>query len=164
MNTNQPNEPEESIFSEELHNLVQYEQATQGQRALNWVVDNIVMGWGLSYITAVGVGYLLGTFFPEYILRLAESQDQTDLLLLSYIIGVFNYLIYYTICEKAFRGYTLGKLITGTRAIRNDGAELSFADAFLRTVSRLVPFEFFSGFGQNPWHDSWTKTNVIKAR
>jgi len=67
------------------------------------------------------------------------------------------------VCEKAFKGRTLGKVISGTRAIRNDGGELTLKDALLRSLSRLVPFEVFSGFG-TPWHDSWTNTQVIKAR
>jgi len=154
--------PEESIFSEELHNIVQYEQASQGQRALNWIIDNILMNWGLSYITGTAAGYVLGSLFPEFMQVLTENS--AEILLISYVIALFNYLIYYTICEKAFKGYTLGKLITGSRAIRNDGAELTIKDAFLRSASRLVPFELFSGFGQSPWHDSWTGTTVIKSR
>lgn len=165
MDTNQHPGQEESIFSEELHNLVQYEQATQGQRALNLIIDNLLMRFGLSYITGTAVGYLLGSAFPEYMLSILEKGESSfDLLLIGYIIAIFNYLIYYTICEKAFKGYTLGKLITGTRAIRQDGAELTFRDAFLRSLSRLVPFEVFSGFGPSPWHDTWTRTTVVKAR
>lgn len=164
METNQYPPQEESIFSDELHNLVQYEQATKGQRFLNLIIDNALMNWGLSYITGTAIGYLLGTLFPEYMLSIVENRDSIDLLVIGYIGAFFNYLIYYTICEKAFKGYTLGKLISGTRAIRNDGSELTFKDAFLRSLSRLVPFEPLSGFGQSPWHDSWTKTTVVKAR
>lgn len=164
METNQHPPQEESIFSDELHNLVQYEQATQGQRALNFIIDNLLMRFGLSYITGTAVGYLLGSLFPEYMMRIIDNENNFDLLMIGYIIAIFNYLIYYTICEKAFKGYTLGKLITGTRAVRNDGSELTFKDAFLRSLSRLVPFEPLSGFGQSPWHDSWTKTTVVKAR
>ena len=66
--------------------------------------------------------------------------------------------------EKLFKGYTVGKLITGTRAIREDGKELTFKNAILRSLSRMVPFEPFSAFGGSPWHDRWTKTRVIKSR
>ncbi|ODT91451.1 MAG: hypothetical protein ABS85_12565 [Sphingobacteriales bacterium SCN 48-20] len=85
--------------------------------------------------------------------------------LFSYEIVLISYLLYYSICEKVFKGYTLGKLLSGTRAIRADGGELTFKDAFLRSLSRLVPFEQFSIWsGNGLWHDSWTKTRVIKAR
>ncbi|MBK6634385.1 MAG: hypothetical protein IPG38_08770 [Chitinophagaceae bacterium] len=55
-------------------------------------------------------------------------------------------------------------MVTGTRAIRQDGNELTFKDALLRSLCRLVPFEVFSGFNILTWHDSWTETMVIKAR
>ena len=86
------------------------------------------------------------------------------MIMATYLIAILNYLFYYTLCEKLFRGYTLGKLITGTRAVKENGQELSFTDAILRSLSRMVPFEAFSAFGGHPWHDRWTKTMVIKSR
>jgi len=153
------NSQQENLFED----YIQYKTATSGQRFLNWLVDNLLMRFGLSYVTGTLVGIIIGKLFPDYALRIADTQDTWDLLLLGYAIGFFNYLLYYTICEKAFKGYTLGKLISGTRAIRDDGKELTFKDALLRSLSRLVPFEVFSGFGK-PWHDSWTNTQVIQVR
>ena len=155
---------EDSILSDELRQMQQHVNASTGQRFLNWLVDNLLMQYGLAYITGTFVGILLGSLFPEFIRRLIEKGDQGDLFILGYIVAIFNYLFYYTICEKAFKGYTLGKLISGTRAIRIDGQELTFKDALLRSLSRIVPFEILSGFGGHPWHDTWTNTRVIKAR
>ena len=152
--------PAENIFE----NYIQHTPATNGQRFLNWLIDNLFMRFVLSYVTGTAVGYIIGNFFTDYANHITYDQNTWDLLLLSYLIAIFNYIIYYTICEKGFRGYTLGKLLTGTRAIRENGEELSFKDAFLRSLSRLVPFEAFSGFDYKPWHDRWTKTIVIKAR
>jgi len=157
-------QPEESGLADELNRYIQYTQATQGQRFLNWLIDNLLMRFGLSYLSGTVVGYGMAKLFPEYTLRVINSADRSDLLLIGLVIVIFNYLVYYSFCEKVFKGYTLGKLITGTRAIRDDGQELTFKDAFLRTLSRLVPFEAFSGFGDRPWHDSWTKTSVVKVR
>lgn len=153
------NSQKENLFEDYIQNKT----ATSGQRFVNWLVDNLLMRFGLSYVTGTLVGFMIGKFFPEYALHISYSQDTRDLLLLGYAIAFFNYLLYYTICEKAFRGYTLGKLISGTRAIGDDGRELTFKDALLRSLSRLVPFEAFSGFGK-PWHDSWTNTRVIQVR
>ena len=161
------NQPETAPYSESIfEDHVQYEEASQGQRFLNWLIDNLLMRFGLSYLTGNLVVYILETFFPNYVLSIIErgGENSLDLLLITYLVAIFNYLFYYTICEKAFKGYTLGKLLTGTRAIRTDGLELTFKDAFLRSASRLVPFEAFSGLGRRPWHDSWTKTTVIKSR
>jgi uncharacterized RDD family membrane protein YckC len=153
------NSQQESLFED----YIQHKTAASGQRFVNWLVDNLLMRFGLSYVTGTFVGMMIGRFFPDYAERIIDTHNTWDLLLLAYAIGFFNYLLYYTICEKAFRGYTLGKLISGTRAIRDDGKELTFKDALLRSLSRLVPFEAFSGFGK-PWHDSWTNTTVIQVR
>lgn len=143
---------------------ITYEYASTGQRFLNYLIDYLVMYFGLSFLTGAFVGMVLGLLFPEYMLRISESGETKDLLLLSYAILLFNHFVYYTICEKAFRGYTLGKLITGTRVIREDGGELTFKNALLRSLTRLVPFEAFSAFGGHPWHDTWTRTMVIRSR
>ena len=150
------------IFSEE--DIFQPVAASRGQRFLNYLIDWALLQYGLAFLTATLVVKLLLAISPETAYQLfAEDSSTLNKLLAAYLIAIFNYLFYYTICEKAFRGYTLGKLVTGTRAIRLDGKELSFADALLRTLSRIVPFEPFSGFG-TPWHDTWTKTTVIKSR
>ncbi len=143
---------------------ITYEYASQWQRFFNFLIDNLLMRFGLSYVTGTAVGVLLAYVAPGYVERLAYDPSRWDIYLLGYLVAIFNWLIYYTICEKAFKGYTLGKLITGTRAIRNDGGELTFKDALLRSLSRLVPFEAFSALGGYPWHDTWTKTMVIKTR
>lgn len=122
------------------------------------------MRFGLSYVTGAFVGILLGVFFPEYIWRLSEEQTNFVLILIGYTMGIFNYIIYYSFCEKLFRGYTLGKLISGARAIREDAKELTFKDAILRSLSRLVPFEVLSVLWGSFWHDTWTHTRVIKSR
>lgn len=154
----------EPDLTQDLESIIQYERASTGQRFVNWLIDNLLMRYGLSYVTGTAVGYFLAYLFPDYARKIFYEKSNADLLLLAYVIGIFNYLIYYTICEKAFKGYTLGKLISGTRAVREDGSELTFKNALLRTLSRLVPFELLSGFGFRPWHDSWTETTVVKSR
>lgn len=155
---------QETGIAEELTSYIQYEKASLGQRFLNFLIDNLVMRYGLSYLTGSVVGVFLGYFFPEYASKIIYDRTSMDFLLILYMVGILNYLVYYTFCEKVFKGRTLGKLVTGTKAIREDGSELSFKDAILRSLTRLVPFEVLSAFGYSPWHDIWTKTAVIKSR
>ena len=122
------------------------------------------MRFGLSYVTGTLAGAFLAAVLPDYAQKIIYDRTSFDLLFIGYVIAIFNYIIYYTFCEKVFKGYTLGKLITGTKAIREDGLELNFKDAILRSLARLVPFEPFSAFSYRPWHDRWTKTMVVKAR
>jgi uncharacterized RDD family membrane protein YckC len=159
---------EENTENNEPQNLfdthVQYVEASSGSRFFNLLIDNLFMNYALGYATGYLIAKVLASVAPEFLVRIVYGDDRVDYYLFIYIVAIFNYLMYYTICEKAFNGYTLGKMITGTKAIRADGQPLTFKDAFLRSLSRLVPFEPFSALGGTPWHDSWTKTTVIKAR
>ena len=143
---------------------IQHRYASQGQRFLNFLIDNLLMNYGLSYITGMAIGAIIGAISEDFLYEIVTRQNEGGYFLVLLLIAYLNYILYYTICEKLFRGYTLGKLITGTRAIRQDGNELTFKNALLRSLSRLVPFELFSGFNTLTWHDDWTKTMVIKVR
>jgi uncharacterized RDD family membrane protein YckC len=141
-----------------------YNYASTGQRFFNWLIDNLFMRFAVSYLTGSVVGVLLQLISPEILFELASGERGFVFWGVSYFIGICNYLFYYTLCEKLFRGYTLGKLITGTRAIREDDAELTFKDALMRSLCRIVPFEVLSALAGFPWHDTWTKTKVVKTR
>jgi len=154
---------EQEQGSDLFQDHVEYAQASQGQRFLNWLIDNILLRLVVTYITGEMFVRLLFNMAPEYTIRVF-SEEGFEAYLISYLFIICHYVFYYSICEAAFKGRTLGKLITGTRAMRMDGQELLLKDALLRSLSRMVPFEVFSGFGTRPWHDSWTKTTVVKAR
>ena len=159
------NSEQEDLLAEESYIDNQFVYATQGQRFLNWLIDNLLMRYGLAYLTGMGVGLVIGIAAPDFFENISYSESIfSPLWLIGILIAYLNYIIYYTLCEKLFRGYTLGKLITGTRAIRQDGGELTFRNALLRSLSRCVPFEVFSGFNTLTWHDSWTDTMVVKSR
>ncbi len=158
------NEETVNLLDEELYLNNHFEYATQWQRFANWLIDNLLMRFGLAYLTGLGLGFIIGLIAPDFFTSIAYQDSSWLLPLIGVIIAYLNYIIYYTICEKIFRGYTLGKIITGTRAIRQDGGKLTFRNALTRSLSRCVPFEVFSGFSTLTWHDSWTDTMVIKAR
>ena len=155
-----PAATETHLFSDE--ELVQYQDASAGQRFANYLIDYLLMYFVVGYASGYLIARLILAISPETAYDLFAEDNN---LLAIYLIAFLNHIVYYTICEKAFKGYTLGKLITGTRAVREDGGELTVKDAFLRSLSRLVPFEAFSiWFGSGLWHDTWTKTKVIKSR
>jgi uncharacterized RDD family membrane protein YckC len=162
MMAEQPAGCEQDLFSGD--ELFQFNEASTGQRFLNYLIDVIFMQYGLALLTGYILVKILMAIAPDFAYSVFAESEGFDFFFSTWMIGIFTYLIYYTFCEKVFKGYTLGKLITGTRAIRTDGQELSFRDAILRSLSRLVPFEAFSGFGGEPWHDTWTNTMVIKTR
>jgi uncharacterized RDD family membrane protein YckC len=155
--------PSQDLFTEE--DLYTYELASIGQRFLNFLIDAIIIQWGLAYATGIVLGYVLVSFFPETAYAFFIEKSQSTVLLISYAIGIVNYLIYYSFCESIFNGVTLGKLITGTKAVCINGEKIRFKTALLRSLSRIVPFEPFSiWFGEGIWHDKWTNTMVVKKR
>jgi uncharacterized RDD family membrane protein YckC len=148
---------------EETNSAV-FDYASKQQRCINFVVDNLIMKFTLAYATSIAFAWVVGLASPRFSSMLFATEDWLPILVAIYMVSRVNYVIYYTLSEKFFNGYTLGKLISGTRAIRDDGEELTLKNAIHRSFSRFLPFEFLSGFSEKPWHDSWTKTTVIKAR
>ena len=82
-------------------------------------------------------------------------------MLIQVIYGTYMFII-----EALMKGKSIGKLITGTRAVRQDGYALTLRDAQLRGLCRMVPFNPFSALGNPsyPWHDRWTRTYVIDEK
>lgn len=142
--------------------LNEFVYASTGQRFLNYLIDNIFMNYGIGFLTGYVIGLIIGVSETTYFNDIRENS--MSMFVFIYTVAILNYLFYYILSEKLFNGYTLGKLITGTRAIRDDGTAMTFKDVLIRTLCRLVPFEVFSGFKIRAWHDEWSRTMVVKAR
>ena len=127
--------------------------ASLGLRFANLIVDRIV-----TMVLAGGVGLVIGLVAPSD----AEEPVST---LVSFGIAMVVILGYYAVMEAAF-GRTVGKFVTGTKVITSDGGKPTPGQSVLRTLCRLIPFEPFSflGSANRGWHDSLTKTWVVKAR
>jgi uncharacterized RDD family membrane protein YckC len=76
------------------------------------------------------------------------------------IFGYILNILYYTIFET-FAGGTPGKLILGRTVIDEYGQRPDGGTIFLRSLSRIVPFEALSCLSDRGWHDKWTKTYVV---
>jgi len=120
--------------------------ASTGQRFGNFLIDY----FGAPFVFGIFLG-LTGSDFGEGI------ND--------YVFGIMFMLIYFIPLE-AISGITLGKWITGTKAVNNDGSKLTLIKAVGRTICRFIPFEPFSFLGARPegWHDKIPKTMVISTK
>lgn len=79
-------------------------------------------------------------------------------------ICIAFYIIYYVSFE-VISGRTLGKVLTGTRVVTTGGLALSIPTALIRTLCRLLPFEPMSvSLGETWWHDSLSRTQVVRSR
>ena len=59
------NEQQDLLSAESLA-LEQFVYATQGQRFLNWLIDNLLMQYGLSYLTGMAIGFLIAIISPDF--------------------------------------------------------------------------------------------------
>lgn len=141
--------PEATSFEEE-YGIVQV--ASTGKRFLNFLVDT--------------VGYLVFSFGVGVFLALAGLfhviENVPELLLNILLMSLYYFP------QEATSGRTLGKLVTGTKAVSEDGGPLTAGQALGRTFSRFIPFDglsflFGSGFPVG-WHDRIPGTKVISIR
>lgn len=74
-------------------------------------------------------------------------------------------MIYYLFFESLF-GRTIGKMITGSIVVDENGKKPGFKIICLRTLCRLIPFEAFSFLSKSArfWHDSFSKTYVVEKK
>jgi uncharacterized RDD family membrane protein YckC len=122
--------------------------APSGTRLANLLIDGIC-----RLVLAVGIGVICG-------LAGVDLQNAG----ISFLFGLVTILAYYIILEGLF-GFTIGKLITGTRVVALDGSRPKFSAIVGRSLARFVPFEPFSFLGNTTgWHDRWSGTRVVRVR
>lgn len=144
-----------SGFLDDIQQEIHLVPVSPGLRFANYIIDLIVF-YGLLFLVGIvwGIIAVNGGTEPNFKMGMATQ----------YILLIGLYVLYYIIGETASKGRTVGKLITGTMVVKEDGSSITFSDAILRTLARLIPFEPFSAFGYRPWHDSLTKTMVVKKQ
>ena len=146
---------QENIFDD----APQLVQASGGKRFANYIIDLIIF-----YILFFIVFFLIAYTNPSTI----DSIDDNDagFGLRDRLLSLLLYGLYMFVIETLFKGKSIGKFITGTRAVNEDGTSINAKTAFLRGLSRAVPFNVFSALGNpsHPWHDRWTKTYVIDEK
>lgn len=98
---------------------------------------------------------------------LSVNQDNYELIYFirqyDRVISLLLFFLYYALTEY-FLGGTFGKLICGYTVIDQYAGKITFGKSLLRTISRYVPFEALSCFGERGWHDKWSKTYVVKRQ
>ena len=136
--------------------------ATSWQRFANFLIDWVV--YYLVYMFIVFVLAILTEILQTDMVSTLVSEEPIDRLLAT-LFATFVMFCVYLLTEGLSRGRTLGKLITGTRAVREDNSEITWKDALKRSLARIIPFEPFSAFsGSGMWHDRLAKTMVVNTR
>jgi uncharacterized RDD family membrane protein YckC len=136
-----------------------YVRSSMGKRFGNYIIDMLIF-----YLLIIVIGIVIALVSPNLLEFL--DDDSVGFKLLDRIVTLILYAFYMSIVEIIFEGRSIGKCITGTRAINVDGSRISASTAFARGFSRAVPFCVFSAFGTpcEPWQDRWTGTMVIDEK
>lgn len=118
--------------------------ASKGARLVTLLID-----WFAILVIMFGIGIAMAVFD-------IQSDQLGNVLgwavMIGYYVG-FEFLI----------SATPGKLVTRTRVVGEDGSKPSLLRIFGRTLMRFVPFEPFSlAFGDRAWHDSASRTRVVR--
>lgn len=134
-----------------------FEKASLGDRFLNYLLDT----------------FFVILIFSPYIFGLAKSREYRDsinelgseigenvVFLLFIAIGR---IIYYVLSEGIFH-ISPAKTLTETQVYSTSEKPLNFGTILGRTLIRLIPFEAFSFFSKNGWHDELSNTTVLKNK
>ena len=125
-------------------------QASLGRRLANFLLDT--------------VGYIIFAIIVTVAWAYADPAV-FDSPVFDFIVSYPLVWVYYVLFE-GLTGRTPAKLITGTRVVDANGDKPSFGRILLRSLARFIPFEPFSFFrdGGEGWHDTMTKTHVIRNK
>lgn len=139
-----------------LSRAVEYSTASTGLRFANFIIDLLIYAfiWNLLQ---------LAVFYGLFsVLDFTFISPEASIFL--FLFGLLFCVMFYSVQEYLFKGRTIGKFITGTKAVTLNGEEPSFKIYFIRSLCRMIPFEpasfLFSAFG---WHDTISKTRVVKV-
>ena len=149
-------ETESHHLSEFLESDENYDRVSHIKRLGNYLID--VIGF---YILIIMLSIFMAFVFPEALNKFINKGSEWSIL--ENILYLSIYGVYMGAQETLLKGRSLGKLITGTRAVNLDGSAISGKTAFIRGFIRAIPFEAFSALGTppKPWHDKWTNTMVV---
>jgi uncharacterized RDD family membrane protein YckC len=123
-----------------------------GRRFANHIID-LVACQIVEFIIVVPIVLIWGDQNPI-------ASDR----LWNFLFGILVTILYYVAMES-LTGRTLGKMVTKTIVVNEFGQKPSLGQIFKRTFCRFIPFEGFSFLDEKSrgWHDSLSKTYVVKA-
>jgi len=136
---------------------IKFRESPKHKRWLNNLIDSIVI-YLLIFILSAMFGAGTVVLGNEEIL---ENEDAFQIS--SYLFSLIITFLYYVVFEYYSKGKTVGKYITKSRALREDGLIIDFSECALRSICRFIPFNGLSFLGSNRgWHDRFSKTMVVE--
>lgn len=144
------------------YRIVDRYQAEKILRFVNFIIDyfiSIIIVIVLYSLAILLYSLITGTDYVVNADKLAVINKYLDRIITAIL---YAFVIYLT--EFLTKGRSLGKLITGTMVVKDDGSLPTSEDFLKRNFSRIVPFDALSFLGSRGWHDSWSDTKVVKRK
>ena len=158
---NQANEILDDSFIPEWNNNIKYQYASTWKRLTNYIIDACFV-FIVFYILLLCYDFISARHLEAYI---NPNHDR--------LFFVILYIVYYSFSETYFKGRTIGKIFTKTKAITIENTNLKIEQAIIRSAGRLIPLDhlsFLFGDDNNAneysigWHDKISKTRVIDLK
>ena len=120
---------------------------------------NLVVDYCFVFVLLIVVFFVLILAGAEEWVPTREHSEE----LTRQVISVGALFIYYVITEYFWSGKSLGKFITRTKVIMQNGDSPNLKAVLYRAFTRFIPFEFLSLLVDNQtWHDRLSGTIVIE--
>lgn len=140
----------------ETNNFSNYEEASKGKRLANAMID-LFSFYLLIFILTFTLGIIQSITHTDLLSWLNNIDPLVDRLLTSLFL-----VLYLSLMENVFSGRTLGKFITKTKAVNEDGSVMNGNETMIRNFYRLIPLDALSFlFSYRGWHDKFSKTMVV---
>lgn len=136
--------------------------ATKGLRFANYVIDYFVIFVLTSLVIMVVMFFseISGLDSQSYFAGIEDMNRLEE-----YLFGLLITIPYYILME-GISSRTIGKYITGTIVVDNEGNKPSMETFIKRSFCRAIPFDAVSFLGENSrgWHDSIPDTYVVNKK
>ncbi len=143
--------------TDELFNdLPVYRIASKSKRFANYLID-----YACCVVFGLIIGFTIAVICISLGWDISWIEEESNKLV-ELILGTIITLGYYCFFEGVL-GTTVGKLVTRTIIVTEDGYKPEFKEILQRSLWRIVPFEAFTFLGNNGvgWHDEKTGTRVV---
>lgn len=145
-------------------------------RLLNFIIDSIGIYFVWANIYFLIIFCFENIFFFNFHNAkrgMAEVLPNGEINYEDYINGIiFNIILastllisiftYYSMLEFYFQK-TLGKIVTRSKVVAENGEKVTFRKIILRTICRFIPIDWISFiFSRKGMHDKLSKTKVIR--
>ncbi|REG88385.1 RDD family protein [Flavobacterium aquicola] len=158
-----------------MSNKIKLISLSRRLRFINFIIDfiGIYFLWGnICYFTFFCFEKIFGFDFQNAQRGKAEVFPNGEINYEDYVNGIIFHIIlastflisiltYYSILEFYFQK-TLGKIVTRSKVVAENGEKATFRKIILRTICRFIPIDWVSFiFSRNGMHDKLSKTKVI---